>query len=124
LTYRHLEQFDLTYTDPNDASQVDPLTGTAQPKTYDFIDKLTWHFIGAAEILLTQNFNLRVAYNFQRKRELSVANSAGMVGLSFGFSIRISKFNLGYGLASYHLAGTANHFSVSTNLSDFIKKKN
>ncbi len=124
LTYRHLEQFDLTYLDPNDASQVDPLTGIAQPKTYDFIDKFSWHFIAAAEILLTQNFNLRVGYNFQRKQELSVANTAGLVGLSFGFGIKISKFSIGYGRASYHLAGAANHFSVSTNLADFIRKKN
>lgn len=124
ITYRHIEKFDLSYLDPNDVSDVNALTGTSEIKTYGFLGKLSWHLIGATEILLTQNFNLRVAYNFQRKRELSITNTSGLTGLSFGFGIKISKFNIGYGLASYHLAGSASHFSISTNLSDFIKKKN
>ncbi|MCX6291912.1 MAG: type IX secretion system protein PorQ [Bacteroidetes bacterium] len=124
LTYRHLEKLDLTYTDPNDASLVDPLTGAAKVKTYDLFDLLSSHIIFATEILLTQNFHLRAAYNFQRRQDLRVDTSPGTVGLSFGFGIKINKFNIGYGRAAYHNAGAANHFSISTNLSEFIKKSN
>lgn len=122
LTYRHLEKFDLAYTDPNDASQVDALTGETQLATYSFFNKFSRHVILAAEILLTKNFHLRAAYNFQRRQELSVDGSPGTVGISWGFGIKISKFIISYGNASYHLAGSANHFSIATKLSDFIKK--
>ena len=46
-----------------------------------------------------------------------------MVGFSWGFGIKISKFHFSYGRATYHLAGGSNHFSLSTNLSDFYHKK-
>ena len=122
LTYRHLEQFDLGYIDPIDNSEVDPLTGESQQNTYGFMNTFSRHLIIAAEILITKNFHLRTAYNFQRKQELSIDESSGTVGLSWGFGIKVSKFNISYGNASYHLAGSANHFSITTNLSDFIKK--
>jgi hypothetical protein len=44
-----------------------------------------------------------------------------MVGFSYGFGIKISKFHLSYGRATYHLAGASNHFSISTNFSSFYK---
>ena len=42
-------------------------------------------------------------------------------GFSWGFGIRISKFHLNYGRASYHLAGASNHFSITTDLSSFSR---
>ncbi len=123
LTYRHLEKFDLTYVDALDVSEVDILTGKPQLKTYDFFNKLSRHLILAAEILLSKNFHLRAGYNFQRRHELGLDSGSGLTGFSFGFGIKISKFNIGYGRATYHLAGAANHFSVSVRLSDFIKKR-
>jgi hypothetical protein len=122
LTYRHLEKFDLAYTDPNDVSEVDPVTGESTVTTYSFGNKLSRHIILAAEILLSKNFHLRTAYNFQRRQELAIDGSPGTTGLSWGFGIKISKFIISYGSASYHVAGSANHFSIATNLSDFIKK--
>jgi len=122
FTYRHIEKFDLAYTDPNDDSQVDPLTGETQVTTYGFFNKLSRHIILAAEILISKNFHLRGAYNFQRSQELSIDGTHGTVGISWGFGIKISKFIISYGNASYHLEGSANHFSIATNLSDFIKK--
>ncbi|HNP49333.1 MAG TPA: type IX secretion system protein PorQ [Bacteroidia bacterium] len=123
LTYRHLEKFDMSYSDPNDLGDVDPLTGEAQVKTIGFFNKFSRHFIVGAEVLLSKNFHLRAAYNFQRRRELSIDSRPGTVGFSFGFGLKISKFILSYGRGNYHLAGGANHFSISTNLSEFIKKK-
>jgi hypothetical protein len=122
FTYRHLELFDLAYTDPNDVSETDLTTGEAQIATHGFFDKLSRHVILAGEVLLSQNFHLRLAYNFQRKQELSIDSSPGTVGLSWGFGIKISKFNISYGRAAYHQAGSSDHFSISTNLSDFVKK--
>ncbi|MFN8165313.1 MAG: type IX secretion system protein PorQ [Bacteroidia bacterium] len=122
LTYRHLENFDMAYTDPNDLGEVDPVTGVAQVQEYDFFNKFSRHFIFAGEILLTKNFHLNFGYNFQRRRELVVDTRPGTVGLSFGVSIKISKFIITYGRGNYHLAGGADHFSITTNLSEFGKK--
>ncbi|HRH66305.1 MAG TPA: type IX secretion system protein PorQ, partial [Bacteroidia bacterium] len=123
LTYRHLEKFDLSYSDPYDLGDVDPLTGEAQLNTIGFWNKLSRHFIIGTEILLSKNFHLRAAYNFQRRRELLIDTRPGTVGFSFGFGLKISKFILSYGRGNYHLAGSANHFSISTNLAEFTKKK-
>jgi hypothetical protein len=53
---------------------------------------------------------------------LGVESRMSTVGLSWGFGFRISKFHISYGRATYHLAGASNHFSISTNFSDFIRK--
>ena len=119
LTYRHLEKFDLSYFDPYNLGDVDPLTGEAQIKTIGFWNKLSRHFILGAEILLSKNFHLRGAYNFERRKELGLDTRGGMAGFSLGVGLKISKFIISYGRGNYHLAGGANHFSITTNLSEF-----
>src|SRR5262249_13312478 len=117
-TFRHTGR-DLTYVDPNDPSNYDALTGDYTPKNYTFFQKFERHMILGAELLLSKNFHVRASYNFQRRMEMLVDTRPRTVGLSFGFGIKISKFILGYGRASYHLAGASNHFSISTNLAEF-----
>lgn len=122
---QHLEKWDLTFEDPlNPTQTVDPLTGEEikQSKTKDVADKLMRHVVLGGEFLLTKNFNLRLGYNYQRRKELMVGGKPGLIGFSFGFGFKVSKFYLSYGRASYHLAGKSNHFTITTNLSDFIKK--
>ncbi len=123
LTYRHLEKFDITYSDPYDLGDVNALTGEQEVKKIGFMNKLTRHFIFGAEILLSKNFHLRAAYNFERRKELSVDTRGGLVGFSMGVGLKISKFIISYGRGNYHLAGGANHFSITTNLSEFVSKE-
>lgn len=124
VTYRHLEKFDLSYDDPLNLGDVDPLTGEAQVKEIGFFNKFSRHFIIGTEILLSKNFHLRAAYNFQRRNELRLDTRSGTVGFSMGFGLKVSKFNIAYGRGNYHLAGGANHFSVSMNLNEFTRKAN
>jgi hypothetical protein len=122
----HLEQWDLTYIDPaNPPLTEDPLTHEPikQSKTKIFGDKLMRHVVVGGELLLTKNFNIRLGYNYERRKELKVDTRPGLIGFSFGFGFKISKFQLSYGHAAYHLAGGTNHFTITTNLSDFYKKK-
>jgi hypothetical protein len=123
LTYRHLEKFDLSYYDPLYLGDVDPLTGEPQVKTIDFWNKLSRHFIIGTEILLSKNFHLRAAYNFERRREMIIETRPGLVGFSMGVGLKISKFIISYGRGNYHIAGGANHFSITTNLAEFGKKE-
>lgn len=122
LTARHLEKFDITYIDPNDPDNYDPITGEQTVDKISVGEKIARHFIVGGELLVSENFHLRMAYNFERRQEMMVDTRKGTVGFSWGFGMRISKFHLSYGRAAYHLEGPSNHFSISTNLGDFYKK--
>ncbi len=122
VTARHLEKSNITYIDPNDQTNYDALTGEYKPVDYNFWQKSLRHITLGTEILLSKNFHLRVSYNFQRRQELLVESRPRTVGLSLGFGLKISKFIISYGRASYHLAGASNHFSIAVNLGDFAKK--
>ena len=124
LTATHLEKWDLTYVDPS-ISTTDPITGKTIEKSKISIlgDKLARHFVFGGEILLTQNFNIRVGYNYLRRQELKLESHPGIAGFSFGFGLKLYKFHFSYGYAKYHVAGGPNHFTISTNLSEFYSRK-
>lgn len=122
VTYRHLEKFNLKYEDPYDLGDVDPVSGEPVQNEISFLNNLSRHFIIGAEILLSKNFHLRGAYNFQRRSELLLEARPATVGFSFGLGLKVSKFIISYGRGNYHVGGAANHISISTNLSAFNKK--
>lgn len=124
FTATHLEKWDLTFTDPS-ISTTDPITGITieKSKFSKFADKFSRHLVFGGEVLLSKNFHLRVGYNFQRRKELKLETHSGIAGISFGFGLKISKFNISYGYAKYHMAGGPNHFTISTNFSEFYSKK-
>jgi len=126
LTLQHLQQWDLTYTDPNNPPQlVDPLTGDSikTSKFRTFGDKMMRHVVIGGELLLSKHFNVRIGYNYMRRKELLIETRPGMLGFSFGAGLRIYKFHLSYARSSYHMAGGTNTFTLSTNISDFYAKK-
>jgi hypothetical protein len=123
LNLRHLEKGNITYVDPNDEANVDLVSGDTTQSKITFLDKLARHAIVGAEISITNHFIISTAYNWQRRQELKIDSRPGLVGISFGFTLKVSKFMISYGYAQYHLAGASNHFTVSANLGDFIKKK-
>jgi len=124
LTARHLEKWDLSYTDPATQNETDPLTGEVkEAEKVTFGNKLLRHFIISNEVLISKNFHLRMAYNFQRRNEMKVESRPGMVGISFGLGLRISKFHLSYSRSIYHLAGGTNSLSISAYLGDFKRNK-
>lgn len=124
FTLTHLEKWDITYTDPS-VPTTDPITGLPikKSKFSRFSDKLARHFIFGNEILISKNFHLRIGYNYKLRKEMKLESRPGIVGFSFGFGLKISKFHLSYGYAKYHVAGGPNHFTISTKLSEFYPKK-
>lgn len=123
IIYQNLERWDLTYTteDSNDFTN----TGEeAEVGGFDvFGDKLMRHLVFGLEFLLGENVHIDLGYNYKRRQEMKVSAKPGMVGFSWGFGFRISKFHIAYGRSSYHLAGGTNHFSLTTNLSSFYRKQ-
>ena len=124
IVAHNLQKFDLTYDVPSkDQGQYDPITGEPVPENQweKLADNVMRHMIFGIEFTPLQNFYLRAGYNYQRRQELKISSRTAMVGFSWGFGIRISKFHLSYGRASYHLAGASNHFSISTDISSFSR---
>lgn len=126
LLLNNLQTYNLRYVNTNEASQnVDPISGDSltEKKFNKISDNLLRHTILGVEFLPFKNFFINFGYNYQRRKELQVSTRTAMVGMSWGLGVKISKFNFSYGRASYHLAGASNHFSITTNISDFYKKK-
>ena len=121
----NLQQFDLTYETGKTTLDYDPLTGepVKENKIEKFGDQVMRHLIFGVEFIPFESFMIRAGYNYQRRQELKLDTRAAMVGFSWGFGVKIYKFHLSYGRASYHLAGASNHFSLSTNLSSFYSRK-
>jgi len=50
---------------------------------------------------------------------MKVDSKLGTVGLSWGLGFRVSKFHFSYSRAAYHLVGSPNYITITTNLSEF-----
>ena len=82
-------------------------------------NQLLQHLVFGAEFVPSKNFYIATGYNHRRRQELKVDARASTVGFTWGFGVRIYKFYFSYGSGRYHLGGSANHFSITTNLSAF-----
>ncbi|MFT4753513.1 MAG: hypothetical protein ACI85Q_001056 [Salibacteraceae bacterium] len=85
-------------------------------------DNFFRHFVFGAEILPSENFFIQIAYNYLRKKELSVPGRTTLNAFSFGLGIRIKRLKFSYALASYTSAGTSHHLTLSTDLKSFRRK--
>lgn len=108
----NLQQWNLDESGDDEVT-VDPVTGEIQDaKKFVFGDRLMRHMVIGTEVLVSQNFSVRLGYNYRRRQELKVDERPGTAGLSWGLGFRIKRFNLSYGRAIYHLAGASSHFTV------------
>lgn len=122
LTFSDLQQWDLSYIDPADIGQVDPLTGEDIPlDEANFADKVLLHINGSMEFLLGENFHLRLGYDFRRRNELALADRPGGAGLSWGLGLKIARMRLSYGRVVYNQAGATNHIGLHLRWADFKK---
>lgn len=122
LTFHDLQNFDYSYIDTVRNPSVDPLTGEAVDVKVKTMNKIMRHVVFGGELSPFKFLSLRLAYNFQRRAEMMVDTRKGTVGISWGLGLKINKFKIDYGRAAYHLAGSPNHITISTNISDWVKK--
>lgn len=122
VTAHHLNIPDMSYINSNGESTIDLETGLAVVDSVSLGDKVMRHFIFGGELLLSKNFHIRLGYNHQRRQEMTLERAKGGVGYSMGFGLRIWRFHVDYGRAAYHLAGASHHFSVTSNLSSWMKR--
>ena len=121
LMLHNLQQWDLSYENPNEAQQSSILGAPQEEeKDNEFLDNLGRHIVINTAFLVSKNFNIRFGYNYQRRAELKIDEKIGTVGFSWGLGFRVNKFHLSYGRSAFHQAAATNTFSISTRLSDFI----
>lgn len=124
LTLQHLQKWNLQYESDleDNNSFIEEELVTTSGKIGNFGDNLLRHAILGLEFMPGKNFYTAFGYNYQRRQDMKLSSLPAMVGFSWGFGLKLSKFHFSYGRATYHLAGASNHFSISTNLSEFYKK--
>jgi hypothetical protein len=76
-------------------------------------DNFMRHITLGTEILLTKNFNIRVAYNYRRQREMILPEARGVNGLSFGLGFRVKRFGFAYSFSKLAAAGNSSMFSIT-----------
>ena len=120
----NLQNWNLSYTDPNLEGKTDPLTG--EPIVVEdptFGDELMRHIIFSGEIVIENAFQFQIAYNYRRQKELKVIESPGLAGLSFGIGINIKSLSLSYALSNYTRGGTTNQFTLALRFNEMKKEK-
>lgn len=113
ITYRHLQQFDIGYESEDSNTSEE----SSYPNTAQLFGR---HLTLGLEFVPSDNFYIMAGYNAQRRAEMTIESNPGLAGLSWGVGMKISKFNISYSSARYHLAGRTNFFSISTNLNRFM----
>jgi len=71
--------------------------------------------------LPVENLWIGAGLNYQRRAELRIEQRAGMAGFSWGFGFNARALSLAYGRDTFHLAGSANHLTVTIRPDRFIK---
>jgi len=115
LDMQYLNHWDLGNPEP---SENDDETMDFFEREESFGKQIMRHLVFGVEILPSENFILRVGYNYQRREELKFNDKASMVGFSAGFGLKIKRFHLDYAISQYHLAGSSNLFSLAININN------
>ncbi len=101
-----------------DVEQPNNLSG--EDADFNYMQQLFRHMVFGLEFIPSKNFHIDFGYNHKRRKELGYTERISTAGFSWGFGFKIYKFRFSYASARYHLAGTTNNFSLTTNLSDFF----
>lgn len=83
------------------------------PRFGNGADNFLRHITVGVEILVTKNFNLRIAYNHRRQREMILPERRGANGLSVGFGFKVKHFGFAYSFTKMAFPGNSSIFSFS-----------
>ena len=120
-----LQNWNLSYNDSIVATNNNTALSDeekAERNQTNFIGETFRHLVFGGEFVPSKSFMLRFGFNYKRRTELAHEVKPGLIGFSWGLGFRIKKFHISYGSAKYHLAGPSNHFTVTTNLSEYYRK--
>ena len=118
LTLHDLHRWRNSYVNTNTRNkEIDLETGEIKNQKIGFGDQAMRHVIFNAELIFSDNFQLRFGYNHQRRAELSPEERRAVTGMSWGVGIGIKKFYISYSSASFFPGVSTNYFTVYRDLS-------
>ena len=125
INAHNLQQPNIWYESPNDLKSGSVFLNDSSETTTPIGQAILRHFTFGAEVLLSQNFQLRFGYNHQRRQEflLKEGSKKGTNGFSWGFGLKIKRFSFDFARSIYSLAGATNHIGVSVNFGGQLQKK-
>lgn len=126
LTAHHLYTWDIRYDNPDNVQQSTNLLGEEEEETgsaIKVVDNIAKHLTFGAEIYIGKIITLGVAYNHLRRSELVTPDATGLAGFSFGFGLKVNRFELQYGFAKYTLPQSVNHLTLNIDLAKSVKYK-
>ena len=124
LVAHNLQRFDISYVNTNTRNKnIDLTTGQVTYDKISFGEKMMRHFNFGAELVFSDNFQLRGGYSHLRRKELAPENTKGAAGFSWGVGIGIKKFTLDYAMVVYFPGITTSCFTVGKNLSELKRAK-
>ena len=118
FTAHHLHQFDIRYNDAGFNSD----NGLENDSTKKFtLDKLFRHFVFASTIYLGDKVEVTAGYNYLRRKELSMENSAnGLTGFSLGVALVLNKLQIRYARSHYQNNSAYNQFGINMTLNKYF----
>lgn len=122
LLAHHLNKWDLSYNDPSLEPTINSFSGDTIPvPVAGFGEKLARHFTYQLETIAGKNLHFRMGFDYNRRKDLALANRPGAAGFSFGIGLYFRKFSLDYGFLINSRAGYNNMITFSTDLSKWRK---
>lgn len=122
LSIDNMQQWDLTYINPNDMARIDPTTGERIVNSPTTVDKAMMHVVPNVEVVMGPNFMLRFGYNYRMRKELSMAAKPGLSGISMGIGLKVSKLIVSYSYAQFNPAGASNTFTLAMRFNELGRK--
>lgn len=119
VTFLNLDDWNLSAY--KDVTTIDRDTSKKPTRAELWLDEGLRHVVVSTDILLLKNVYLAVGYNFQRRKELGTYTRMSTTGLTWGFGVKLYRFQLHYARSSFHLAGATNTFSLSSRIADWVK---
>ena len=116
INYKNIQKWDLVTDNYS-------IVNSERSQLSIFSQKLFRHIDFGGELNIGKHILLRSGYSPIRRQELKVDSYLGTVGFSWGVGIKFSHFTINYGRSTFHLHGSPNYFSFSTDFSKFYKQQ-
>lgn len=120
----NLQRPDISYVNVNKRNkEIDLQTGQVKNEEIGFGGKVMRHFNFGGELVFSENLQLRLGYNFQRRVELGPETAKGSAGFSWGVGFGIKKLKVDYAMVTYFPGINTQYFTVSRNVGDFRRAR-
>lgn len=99
-----------------------PLTDLNSNEKSTTLDKVASHLTFGAEVLLHQNINILLGYNFLKHKELKLETAGGGSGFSVGALLKLKHLNFAFSRSGY-VTGGAYQVSLNMNTNKILRRK-